>query len=111
MLFRSLLDINNGKLVYQDNLIPPAEILLNELSPVLELLLPDLSLKNIRDKIITVANNTANNSSSMRQDLANGKSTEINFINGYLLNFANAHSISLKEHLKIVKQIKALFPN
>lgn len=104
----ALLDIDNGELLYQGQLIPPAEVLLKELTPFLKHFLPDLSPEEIRQQIITVALNTAHNRSSMRQDVLKGQATEIDFINGYLIQQAEKQSIVLNEHHKIVNQIKAL---
>ncbi|TQV75518.1 2-dehydropantoate 2-reductase [Aliikangiella marina] len=107
----ALLDIKNGLVVEQHKLIPLAARLLNELSPLLRIILPQFSQDEITQRIIQVAENTAGNSSSMRQDLHKKKTTEIDFINGYLIELATKESIALKEHSEIVKQIKALDSN
>lgn len=51
---------------------------------------------------------TANNYSSMYQDINNGKCSEINYLNGYLLTIAREHSLPTPENERIVAAIKHL---
>jgi 2-dehydropantoate 2-reductase len=45
----------------------------------------------------------------MLQDVRNQQQTEIDFINGYLINSANNNGFSLPINQELVKQIKELF--
>lgn len=101
-------DIANGQLIANDRLKPDASSLLQELTPLLTCLLPKMSTDEIASHIVQVAQNTANNSSSMRQDLKAGKQTEIDFITGYLIKQAKSHQIELSQHATILNKIKRL---
>lgn len=104
----ALLDIKNGDIVKNNQLISKCEQLLLELSPLLALLKFELSTAQLQEKIIEVALNTKDNSSSMRQDVLLGRKTEIDFINGYLLKVAKQAQIAIPSHSTIINQIKEL---
>lgn len=55
-----------------------------------------------------VIQKTANNYSSMRQDVHNKKITEIDSINGFVLNCAKKHGIDCPTHRAVYEQVKAL---
>lgn len=104
----ALLDIQNGDIVNNGELIPECESLLQEVTPLLPLIGFTTSTQQLRQKIIEVAINTQYNTSSMRQDVLKGRYTEIDFINGYLIKLAAQRDISLTQHQAIVSQIKTL---
>ncbi|PVU95468.1 hypothetical protein BB561_001805 [Smittium simulii] len=64
------------------------------------------SSENIQKNILNVANLTQNNYSSMCMDLLNGNSTEIDYINGYLVNLAKRYNIDSKFNTMMYNQIK-----
>lgn len=64
----------------------------------------DTLLKQI-DQVITA---TANNYSSMRQDIFFQRKTEIDYITGYLLNCARKHQISVPENSRLYNRIKQI---
>ena len=100
--------IKNGLIVENNNLISEADRLLNELKPLLPTLLPNHSIKQIQQHIISIAQQTSSNISSMQQDVLNNRETEIDFINGYLLTLAKTSSLELSHHSQIISRIKAL---
>lgn len=51
---------------------------------------------------------TANNYSSMYQDMANGNTSEIDCLNGALVTLAQQQSVPCSENIRIVEAIKAL---
>jgi 2-dehydropantoate 2-reductase len=53
-----------------------------------------------------VIDSTANNISSMLQDVRAQRQTEIDYISGYLLKRARAHGIAVPENARLFKQIK-----
>jgi 2-dehydropantoate 2-reductase len=55
-----------------------------------------------------VAKGTANNFSSMQQDITNNRKTEIDFINGYLQQQAVGLQLKLPVNLQLIKDIKSL---
>ncbi len=58
--------------------------------------------------IMQVINATAENYSSMRQDIFYQRRTEIDFITGYLLQAADKHHIDAPENLKLYRRIKQI---
>ena len=63
---------------------------------------------NLTEKVKFVAELTAKNLSSMLQDIQAKRETEIDFINGYLLNKANKINYNLPLHQKLFEHIKSL---
>ena len=66
------------------------------------------SYQDLLKKVYAVIRNTAQNYSSMRQDVHYGRQTEIDFINGYLLTTAERQNISLPEHQRLYEQVKSI---
>ncbi|MFT4927826.1 MAG: 2-dehydropantoate 2-reductase [Phenylobacterium sp.] len=60
------------------------------------------------DSCYQVIKATANNFSSMNRDVAAGRTTEIDYINGYLVRQAQLVGIKVPENLALYQQIKAL---
>ena len=104
----ALKKIKNGEIIIKSKLDSLAQKLLQELSPLIEELLPSYSLQEVQQKIIAVAKSTANNRSSMLRDVELGRKTEIDFINGYLIRLAQERSIEMNEHYKILLAIHRL---
>lgn len=104
----ALKKINNGEIIIKGKLDSLAQKLLQELSPLIEELLPSYSLQDVQQKIIAVAKSTANNRSSMLRDVELGRKTEIDFINGHLIRLAQERSIEMSEHYKILLAIHRL---
>jgi 2-dehydropantoate 2-reductase len=90
----ALLNLPNGSLLGNSALSRTSRLLLAEISAVI-LRLPELThLPGLRSRFspprleslyLSVARSTAQNSSSMREDIRNGKDTEIEYINGYIV--------------------------
>lgn len=68
----------------------------------------NLSFETILNTVYEVMSSTAENRSSMLQDLSQGKATEIDYINGYILDIANQHSIQVPTNRALVEKIKSL---
>jgi len=62
---------------------------------------------NLFEKSQLIARLTANNFSSMLQDVQNKRSTEIDFINGYLLNKATVSNLTLPLSQSLVELVKS----
>jgi 2-dehydropantoate 2-reductase len=92
----------------ENRLIPIAQSLLNEMRPLLEKIIPEMSFETIEKSIIQVAMNTRNNHSSMLQDIQAKRPTEIDFINGYLCQLAQKHRLTLPTNNEIISKIKNL---
>jgi 2-dehydropantoate 2-reductase len=90
----ALLNIPNGSLLSNSALSKTSRLLLAEISAVISRL-PELQgIPGIRARFsptrleslyLSVARATAQNSSSMREDIRNSKDTEIDYINGYIV--------------------------
>ena len=90
----ALLNLPNGALLHNKALSKAQRLLLAEISLVLRSL-PELEgIPNVRTRFsperletlcMGVAKKTAGNSSSMREDITKGRSTEVEFINGYVV--------------------------
>ena len=65
-------------------------------------------LKNPQNQVVQVCKNTAENISSMLQDVRGGRKTEIDAINGALLKLAMKKNLSCPENKRIVEQVKAI---
>jgi len=62
----------------------------------------------LKAQVLSVATKTAKNFSSMRSDILNKRKTEIDYINGYLVDLANKIGLVVPENEKLVQQVKAL---
>ncbi|PFG55513.1 ketopantoate reductase [Vibrio sp. ES.051] len=60
------------------------------------------------DMIMQVVKATAENYSSMKQDVFHQRRTEIDFITGYLLQAAKKHHIEVPENMKLYQKIKQI---
>jgi 2-dehydropantoate 2-reductase len=60
------------------------------------------------DIVINVAHSTAQNYSSMHQDIYNKRQSEIDFINGHVVNIAKKHHIDAPINVALYQQIKQL---
>ncbi|WP_417544684.1 ketopantoate reductase family protein [Marinobacter sp.] len=107
--FTALLDCPNGDILgsplYQQNI----NGLCGEISVLLqaetsEAIAPEV----LREQIETVARNTASNTSSMRADVMAGRKTEIDFINGYLVQCGERHGIATPVNQMLTNRVQGL---
>jgi len=102
-------NIDNGQLL-NDKYQQIVTALINEVIAVARLEGIKFEAKSLEAKVWQVATDTASNCSSMRSDILRQRKTEINYINGYLVNLAKKHGILVPENEKLLQQIKALEP-
>ena len=98
----------NGELL-NESFQPQIDTLIAELQQIISKLDDDwpydeISLKKV---IMAVAKATANNYSSMAQDVKYQRRTEIEFINGYLISKSHQLGINLIENSKLVATLPA----
>ena len=62
----------------------------------------------VNNRVREVINLTQNNYSSMHQDIAHKRQTEIDYINGYLVKLANKHRIPVPTNKKLLDSIRLL---
>ncbi len=97
----------NSSILINATLSKEAEAVLMELWPIITQIAPRLSLQKTKQSIEQVALSTANNRSSMLQDVINNKPTEIDFINGYFINLGKQYNLALPINQGLVEQIKS----
>lgn len=66
------------------------------------------SVQELEKNVLSVASLTAQNYSSMHQDIAMDRHTEIDAINGYIVSLANKKGISVPTHALMVDRVKGL---
>ncbi|KAL8765403.1 MAG: hypothetical protein Q9209_007509 [Squamulea sp. 1 TL-2023] len=94
----TIFDCLNGQLFDNPQRLILSRLLLSEISPVISRVFasstgakPDseaissFSIPSLEQIVLDAANQTAQNISSMRQDMLNGRRTEIDYINGYIV--------------------------
>ncbi|KAK5196605.1 2-dehydropantoate 2-reductase (Ketopantoate reductase) (KPA reductase) (KPR) [Exophiala xenobiotica] len=111
----ALLDVPNGALLLSDELSPVQRLLLAEVSLVIRGL-PELegipnvrmrfSAKRLEQLAIAVIRRTAQNSSSMREDIRHGKKPEIDYINGYIVKRGEEQGIKCVLNFMLMQLIK-----
>jgi len=107
--FTALLDCPNGDILsstlYQQNI----DGLCAELSLLLQAETSEtIAPEALREQIETVARNTASNTSSMRADVMAGRKTEIDFINGYLVQCGKRHGIATPVNQMLTDRVQGL---
>ncbi len=99
--------VNNGQLAELPFKLQVSDLL----SEVVEVMLAEgiaTSIGEMSEKVAQVVKATASNHSSMKQDIYHHRYSEIDFITGYLLQRAQANSISAPANTKLFNQIKAI---
>ncbi len=109
--FTALLNCKNGEIrehqLFKSSITPLSQ----ELSSAIQLNKIELSAEDIQTKVEEVLEKTANNISSMLQDVRAGKPTEIDFMNGYIQTIANEHTIPFPVNAELLKRMKTQFNN
>ncbi len=99
----ALWNCRNGELRGHSELI---ESLCQEIAAVMEREGFHTSLENLLYYVYQVIDSTADNISSMLQDIRSQRHTEIDYITGYLLKRARAHGIAVPENTRLFEQVK-----
>ncbi len=103
----ALFDCRNGELVspQHKSLI---EALLDEVFMVAEYEAIPLDKQQLTARVFDVIKLTANNYSSMHQDIANGRQTELTAITGYVIQRGKYHGIATPQNQEIYQKLQAL---
>jgi len=104
----AIYQVKNGQLLQTREILNRFEQIITESINILETKPIKTTLLNPLEEIKDVARNTAENKSSMLQDLERGKPTEIDYINGAIVALAKELKLDAKENIQTVKQIKEL---
>lgn len=103
----AIYDIDNGQI----NANKYSQLIINLLEEVILIAQHDgvtFELEQLSAQIRKVAKHTAKNCSSMRSDVQKKRLTEIEYINGYVINLAKKFAINTSYNEKIVNQVKNL---
>ncbi len=107
--FTALLDCPNGDILGSPLYQQSVDGLCAEIACLLQAEASEVvSPAVLRERIEAVAKSTARNTSSMRADVAAGRETEIDFINGYLVQCGKHHGIATPVNQMLTDRVKAL---
>jgi 2-dehydropantoate 2-reductase len=96
----------NGELAYP-TLRPQVINLVQELAQITQKVNLPWNYAELQQQVDTVIARTANNYSSMHQDLYYNRPSEIDYITGYVLKVANAYNINIPINAALYDQIKS----
>jgi 2-dehydropantoate 2-reductase len=100
-------NINNGQLL-DDKFQSLITKLIDEIIAVAAYENINFDFNDLQATILQVAKKTANNCSSMRSDILQKRKTEIDYINGYIVNLARKAGLGVPQNEKIIQQVRAL---
>ena len=110
--FTALLDCPNGEILESRLFLESIDVLCEELANLIAAEgLPPHSPRILRNDIERVARNTASNTSSMRGDVQNGRTTEIDYINGYVANRSRELGLTAPVNQMLTDRVKELVPH
>lgn len=99
----ALYNCHNGDLQRHPEQI---ELICREVSSVMELEGYHTSCEGLQQYVMEVIQSTADNVSSMLQDIRTQRHTEIDYITGYLLRRARSYGVTLPENARLFELIK-----
>ncbi|MCJ1229637.1 hypothetical protein MMC12_006306 [Toensbergia leucococca] len=107
----AIMDVPNGRILEKD-MTSTVRLLIAEISRIIQAL-PDMSRDmkkhflpdRLETLVINMATKTANNISSMLQDIRAKKPTEIEYINGYIVRRAEELGVSCEQNRKLMRQV------
>lgn len=100
----------NGELLQHKNFDITLTQLCEELAQVVRAEHIDLNSLQMRDEVYRVIQMTAHNKSSMLQDIEAGRSSEVDFINGFIVRRALMHTLQCPLHAQLLHAVHALQP-
>jgi len=103
-------DCPNGKLI-EAQFSPQIKAVISELIKVAKADGIELDKLALTERVYQAINLTANNYSSMHQDVAKYRKTEIEAINGYVVQRARQHLLSIPSNLMLLNSIQQLEAN
>lgn len=85
-----------------------SERLATEVKNVYAIARPQMDMSNLMETVLELAQDTGGNISSMLADVRAGRETEIDFINGYIVEMAGQAGIPVPENNRIIQKVKSL---
>jgi 2-dehydropantoate 2-reductase len=111
----AILDCKNGQLLDDRATVALIHTLIDEAGPVIRALLPNpqtdvdaasFTNEKLLEYVLMVVQKTATNTSSMLQDVKNGKKTEIDYINGFIVAKGSSMDLPCETHAALVDMIQ-----
>jgi 2-dehydropantoate 2-reductase len=99
----------NGELS-QPQYAAAIRLLIEEFVAVARLCGQDFTIEQIQKMVMQVIQQTADNYSSMQQDYAKGRTSELDYITGFILKQAAQHQLSLPAHQAIYQLLLQKLP-
>ncbi len=96
----------NGELLQAEHLKNLMREIVNEIVEVAELQQIAINNEAMCQQVFSVANHTANNYSSMLQDVIRKQTTEIDYLNGYVVSLAKHHNKKVLNNSLLTNIIK-----
>ena len=110
--YTAILDCPNGEILTTHLYRETIDGLCEELSAVMAAADQKATApETLRQRIEDVARKTAHNTSSMRADVLRGRTTEIDFINGYLVRRGKELGIATPVNQMLTEQVQQLSPH
>ncbi len=110
--FTALLDCPNGDILHADLFLNHIDGLCEEIATLMEAAgQPRQTPATLRERIETIARNTARNTSSMRSDVQNGRATEVDYINGFLVRLGRSKGIATPVNQMLAERVHQLSLN
>ncbi|GAA0857645.1 2-dehydropantoate 2-reductase [Aliiglaciecola litoralis] len=103
----TLYDIPNGELT-KSKYLPQIKQLASEIASVMGALKIDADAQQLVNNCLSVAKVTAKNYSSMHQDIHHERPTEIDFINGYIVQLAKSVGVAVHLNQQLLQKIKKM---
>ncbi len=97
---------HNGRLLEDDRLAADLRLLCREITQVSRA--AGLLVEDLERVALQVVRDTADNRSSMLQDLQSGRRTEIDYITGHLVRIAGIHGIPTPFNAEVLQRVKQL---
>lgn len=109
----AIFNCKNGQLVDQEPRVSLMKLLIKEIGPVVRALLPALrqdatrfSDGKLMKLVLTVAEATGKNTSSMLQDIQAERKTEIDYINGYIVSRGKQLGLLCPNNMILAEMVK-----
>ncbi len=104
----AILRVSNGRLLRKVEAVTLMKRLVDEARAVAAACTVNLVCDDLYDLLFEICRNTANNISSMLQDLVNERRTEIEALNGALCRYGDEHGVPVTTHRTILELIRLL---
>ena len=98
----------NGELLNKPEAMEKIRRLCNEIIAIAAASSVSAPFAQLYQQVEATLHTTAQNYSSMYQDIANSRKTEIDFVNGYICELADLHRVYCDENRSIVNAIKTM---